>query len=188
MASSFAAGMRAWLEVMPTRPLEYEVLDLDPWLPTLEDAVVNAAAGTTFMAWILSTNWDVELLRVEVAERLGWEGMLELFPELPTEAPSGIPGTAASGRRRALDLLRAAPPLPNGQGSNNWVVSGVRTATGKPLLANDPHLLVQVPSIWFECHLTAPGYDASGVALPFAPGYNEWGVSWATWLQGSALR
>jgi penicillin amidase len=68
--------------------------------------------------------------------------------------------------------------------SNNWVVSGKRTASGKPLLANDPHLAPSVPSIWYLTHLSAPGLRVAGVSLPGAPGviigHNEriaWGVT-----------
>lgn len=68
--------------------------------------------------------------------------------------------------------------------SNNWVVSGKRTASGKPLLANDPHLAPSVPSIWYLAHLSAPGLRVAGVSLPGAPGviigHNErvaWGVT-----------
>src|SRR5260370_36039467 len=62
-------------------------------------------------------------------------------------------------------------------GSNNWVVSGAHTATGKPLLANDTHLELSVPPIWYEIHLTAPGWNVKGFTLPGAPlvviGHNE---------------
>jgi penicillin amidase len=137
------------------------------------------------MSWSLSGNWDTELLRVELADRVGWEGLLDLFPDLPSEAGPVLAGTrGGANRAAALALLRQAPDLPKGQGSNNWVVSGGRTETGKPLLANDPHLLAQLPSIWIEMHLTAPGIDVTGVALPFAPGitigHNEriaWGFT-----------
>ncbi|HYE73492.1 MAG TPA: penicillin acylase family protein, partial [Blastocatellia bacterium] len=68
--------------------------------------------------------------------------------------------------------------------SNNWVVSGKRTTTGKPLLANDPHLAPTVPSVWYLVHLNAPGLHVAGVTLPGAPGviigHNEriaWGVT-----------
>ncbi|HEX9236504.1 MAG TPA: penicillin acylase family protein, partial [Actinomycetota bacterium] len=93
-------------------------------------------------------------------------------PDLPAEASTVIPGKeGGKGTRRAgLDLLRAAPDFPKGQGSNNWVVSGRRSVTGRPLLANDPHLQVQLPSIWFEVHLVAPGMNVRGVTLTFAPG------------------
>lgn len=71
-----------------------------------------------------------------------------------------------------------------GLGSNNWVVSGDHTATGKPLLANDPHLELSIPPIWYEIHLSAPNYNAEGVTLPGAPliviGHNDriaWGFT-----------
>jgi penicillin amidase len=71
-----------------------------------------------------------------------------------------------------------------GLGSNNWVVSGAHTATGKPLLANDTHLELSIPSIWYELHLTAPGFNAKGFTLPGAPliviGHNDriaWGFT-----------
>ncbi len=71
-----------------------------------------------------------------------------------------------------------------GFGSNNWVVSGAHTATGKPLLANDTHLDLTIPSIWYEIHLTAPGWNVKGFTLPGAPmviiGHNDriaWGFT-----------
>jgi penicillin amidase len=69
-------------------------------------------------------------------------------------------------------------------GSNNWVVSGAHTATGKPLLANDTHLELSIPSIWYQVHLTAPGWNVAGFTFPGAPlvviGHNEhiaWGFT-----------
>jgi penicillin amidase len=72
----------------------------------------------------------------------------------------------------------------HGLGSNNWVVSGAHTATGKPLLANDTHLELSVPPIWYEIHLTAPGWNVKGFTLPGTPlviiGHNDriaWGFT-----------
>jgi penicillin G amidase len=72
----------------------------------------------------------------------------------------------------------------HGLGSNNWVVSGDHTATGKPLLANDTHLELSIPPIWYEIHLTAPGWNVKGFTLPGAPlvviGHNDkiaWGFT-----------
>lgn len=169
--TAFLSGARAWLESMPAPPVEYAVLGgLDPRLPGPGEHHVVAAAGV-FLSWTLSGNWDAELLRAEIADRLGWEAVLDLFPGLPTEAGPVIPGPLGGpDRASALELLNEVPGFPSGQGSNNWVVDGRHSSTGKPLLANDPHLLAQLPSIWFEIHLTAPGIDVAGVALPFAPG------------------
>ncbi|HSL68497.1 MAG TPA: penicillin acylase family protein [Actinomycetota bacterium] len=179
ITSAYRAGVRAWVEAMPAKPVEYVVLDLDPDLPDDEGYWTS---GAVLMAWGLSGNWDNELLRAEIADRLGWDAMLDLFPDLPTEAPSVVAGTRP--HPPALDLLRNSPRRPPAHGSNNWVVAGSRTTTGKPLLANDPHLATQMPSIWFEVHLSAPGYEASGVALPFSPGvligrtaHHAWGFT-----------
>lgn len=172
MAEAFAAGIRSFVATMPARPVEYEVLELDPSLPEGMEAVEMAASAVVYMAWTLSGNWDAELLRTEIADRLGWEAMATLFPDLSTEASVIAAGKdgGPTGRRAAMDLLRSAPHIPSGQGSNNWVVSGRRSTSGMPLLANDPHLSAQMPSVWFEIHLTAPGIDTRGVCLPFAPG------------------
>jgi penicillin amidase len=180
MTSAFRAGVRAWLEQMPAPPVEYQVLDLAPEIP---DDPAYWASATAYLAWGLSGNADRELVRAEIAERLGPDALRDLFPDVP-----GVSGPLVAGGREALasavEVLRSAPSRPPGLGSNNWVVAGSRTETGKPLLANDPHLGVATPSIWFECHLSAPGYEASGVSLPFAPGvvigrtaHHAWGFT-----------
>jgi len=81
-------------------------------------------------------------------------------------------------------LEKAGAEVGHGLGSNNWVVSGAHTATGKPLLANDTHLELSIPSIWYEVHLRAPGWNVKGFTLPGAPlvviGHNEriaWGFT-----------
>jgi penicillin G amidase len=168
MTAAFGAGIRAWIETMPARPVEYGILGADPMIPEDGEAAVLEASAAVFMAWSLSRNWDHELLRAEIAERLGPETMRALFPDLDTEA-SAVEASKEGGFDR-MALLRDAILPPSGQGSNGWVVDGSRTETGKPLLANDPHLAISVPSAWFECHLVGPGIDVAGVALPFSPG------------------
>jgi penicillin G amidase len=168
MAAAFGEGFRAWIEAMPAKPVEYQILDSEPEAPTDEQLPEVGAACSVFMAYGLSRNWDHELLRAEIAERLGPEVMRTLFPDLDTESALVEAGKEGGADRAAL--LRDAILPPSNQGSNNWVVDASRTATGKPLLANDPHLAIAAPSIWFECHLSAPGFHAAGVTLPFSPG------------------
>src|ERR1044072_1061836 len=122
------------------------------------------------MSWTLSGNWDNELLRWIIADRLGFEAMQALFPDVETEAAVVTAGKHDHARDAALAILRTAPLPPSMEGSNNWVVDGSRTATGKPLLANDPHIRAQTPSVWFEVHLNAPGIDVAGVTFPLVAG------------------
>ncbi len=174
MLERFRAGVSAWIDAMPAKPVEYTLLDLEPDLPTDEGAW---AAAFVYLAWTLSGNWDTELLRAWIDERLGPDAVRTLLPPLPEDAPA-IAAGALHGR-----LLDSAPRA-KGQGSNDWVVDGTRTTTGKPLLANDPHLLALQPSPWIELHLRAPGYEARGVALVFSPGvllgataHHAWGAT-----------
>jgi penicillin G amidase len=164
MVQAWGAGMRAWAQTMPARPVEYEVLDLQPDVAAADAVEERVASAAAFIAWNLSGNWDAELLRMEIADKLGPRAVEDLFPGFT--APAEVDTTGL----RVLDLLRDAPSRPGGQGSNNWVVAGSRSETGAPLLANDPHLTAGMPPIWFECHLTTPSFDVSGVALPFSPG------------------
>jgi len=174
MMRRFIAGARAWVASMPAPPLEYAMLGVPPELP--ED-LEGWAAVFAYLAWGLSGNWDDELLRLRLSERLGVSAAETLLPPGPVDPPVTAAGSLAG---RLLEGL----PRSHGQGSNNWVVSGSRTASGRPLLANDPHLLAQQPAAWFELHLRAPGYEARGVAFPFAPGivvgataHHAWGVT-----------
>lgn len=174
MHARFRAGVAAWIAQTPSPPVEYMLLDLAPDLPQDEGAW---AAAFAFLAWGLSGNWDTELLRAAVGERLGPESVAVLLPPLPATPPAAI--TGALGGRLLDDL-----PRPKAQGSNDWVVSGSLSTTGKPMLANDPHLLAVQPGVWIELHLRAPGYQARGVGLTFSPGillgtteHHAWGVT-----------
>ena len=175
MHARFREGCAAWIAQMPSLPVEYSLLDMTPSIPT--DDPGAWAAAFVYLAWGLSGNWDKELLRTAIDERLGDDAVRTLLPPLPFDLPH-IPAGTLGGR--LLDDL----PRPRGEGSNDWVVSGARTTTGKPLVANDPHLLAVQPGAWIEMHLRAPGYEARGVALTFSPGillgttaHHAWGVT-----------
>ena len=174
MHGRFRAGVRAWVGAMPAAPVEYTLLDTAPWIP--EDDAAWAAAFV-MLAWGLSGNWDTELLRAWIAEAGDDQLVARLLPPLPADAPEVLPGALAGA-------LFDSTPRAKGQGSNAWVLAGSRTSTGLPLLANDPHLLATQPGVWFECHLSAPGYRARGIALTFSPGvllgcteHHAWGVT-----------
>ena len=108
--TAFLSGANAWLETMPAAPVEYGLLGgVQPWLPAPDEHDV-VAASIVFMAWSLSGNWDTELLRVEIADRLGWEGLLDLFPDLDAQAGPVIAGTRGGPNRAGASRSCSRPP------------------------------------------------------------------------------
>ena len=174
--TAYTAGVNAARREVKARPPEFLILGVEPapWDP------VDSLAWATMMAWDLGGNWRSELNRLRLAARLPVERIDELLPPYPGDAP--LPardyvqlyrdlGLAKGPVRQAwLDLPLAAPPSGiEGIGSNNWVLAGSRSATGHPLLANDPHLGLTTPALWYFARLQAPGLDVGGATMPGLP-------------------
>jgi len=185
---SYAAGVNAFIESHENRlPLEFTILGFKPapWTP------LDSLVWGKMMCWDLGGNWETELLRAELVDKLGEEKVQELLPPYPDEGPFIIPPEVKSYAGLGAGILdeyaRAEALLDwggEGVGSNNWVVDGTRTTTGMPLLANDPHLGLSLPSIWYEMGLHGGGFDVVGASFPGAPciiiGHNQhiaWGVT-----------
>jgi penicillin G amidase len=181
---AYSAGVNAYIS-RAKMPLEFTIVRSrpEPWTP------VDSLAFGRLFGWALTGNWDSEIIRSWTIERFGAEVMAELEPMYPAGAPVIVPpGTEATGvRPDLLEDLRQAQDLvglPKRGASNNWTVDGTKSATGKPLLASDPHLTLSMPSIWWEMHLDSPDFKAAGVGLPGLPavvmGHNEriaWGMT-----------
>jgi penicillin amidase len=168
IANAWVWGIHAYIDRMPVRPIEYEILDVDPSFPP------PAQAETEFaligLGGLIPMNFDMELLRAAAVEKVGWEAMLTLFPPNPPETSIVAAGKLrGEGHQSALELLGRLPVPPRGQ-SNNWVVAGKRTTSGRPLIATDSHVGFGTPSVYYEIHLNAPGLDVSGVTPPSYPG------------------
>ncbi len=197
LIEAYVAGVNAFLADHHGGglPVEFALLRTspEPWTG------VDVVAWQKTMAFQLSANWREELLRVQLEARVGAESAGQLMPAytpggpviLPPDAvlrsrplgsgasePGPTPGRGPGGLAEAaadlaalaaiVDTLDVAPPL--GGGSNNWVVSGARSITGKPLLANDPHLAGQAPAVWYLAHVTGGGLDVIGATVPGVPG------------------
>ncbi len=148
-------------------PPEFLLLGVRPgkWTPA------DSIGWSTMMAWDLSGNHATELLRFALSGRLDAQRLGELFE---TDPPAQLPDLArlyeGLDRGDVAALMQAIPPGNiDGIGSNNWVVDGRHTVSGKPLLANDPHLGLNSPALWYFAHLSAPGLDAIGATLPGLP-------------------
>jgi penicillin amidase len=167
----YADGVNAYLA---QGPLPVELLLLrhtpEPW------QVVDTLAWIKMMAWQLSVNWETEILRAQLIARLGPERAAELEPTYAGHWPLVLPADMDYARvgRSALERAQAGRPFTGpgphaGLGSNNWLIGGARTATGRPLLANDMHLGMTMPAIWYENHLCGGDLHVTGVTFPGIP-------------------
>ena len=183
---AYAAGVNAYLDSRSgALPPEYALLQYspEPWLPA------DSLVWGRLMAQWLSGNWRTESLRAALSERLSAEQLADLWPAddggaAPTLAVSEDvrrqSASFAALQGRIPDILRPVSTL----ASNAWVLSGTSTESGKPLLANDPHLGFRAPGLWYLARLKAPGLDVSGATTPGVPfhilGHNgriAWGLT-----------
>jgi penicillin G amidase len=199
---SYTAGVNAYLKDHDTTALslEYAILGLlspdykiEPWTP------VNSLTWGKAMAWDLRGNLGEEIERAVLLKTLTPEQVAELFPAYPedhpvivnrlgiqdaAQAPTSAPSMAFEIPEETLAALQhntslldlAMGPAGDGIGSNSWAVSGAHTASGMPLLANDPHLGIQMPSIWYQAHLECKPvseecpYNVAGFTFAGVPG------------------
>lgn len=211
---SYAEGVNAYLADHTGTRLSFEYAPLilqnrgyepEPWDP------IDSLSWARMMAWDLSGNMGAEIARAVLAGSIARSRVDELFPPYPDDRPYILPESSpyaggdapANASGSALDVelaplfvatadrLEAVNRLigePGAEiGSNNWVVSGSKTSTGLPLLANDPHLSIQMPSIWYEvglhcgddCPINVVGFSFAGVPGVII-GHNDriaWGVT-----------
>lgn len=181
---SFVAGINAYVDLVrrePARlPAEFRLLGTEPAMWAAEDVVRCRAHA-------LVKNVETEIARANIAARFGIEAdrlHRKLEPAWTTRLPDGLPpGPIPPEVWRtyllATDPLALAagdpmsPPrldaLAN-TGSNNWAIAPARTATGRPILASDPHRVHELPSLRYIAHLSAPGLDVIGAGEPAVPG------------------
>lgn len=178
----YAQGVNAYIdEATEDGRLSYEfaLLGYEPesWTP------VDSLAIGKFMAYDLGGNWNSLAVRHWALNEFPEAKARELFIRYPEEAPAIL----EANKQQPVNVAGAFDPAlipPEFNGSNNWVVSGDKTESGLPLLADDPHLGLSTPSIWYQMHLQSPEQNVSGVIFAGIPGiilgHNEtiaWGVT-----------
>jgi penicillin G amidase len=199
----YARGVNAYISEADALPAEFRLLDYQPrrWQP------VDSMLIVLNMVQTLDEQWPTKLSREAITKKVGPTLAADLYPtgswrdhpptqampdltQPPVDVPPPPPDEDQSFNGVADDLLRlrAAIGLATCRGctagSNEWVLSGAHTASGRPLLSNDMHLNHSVPGVWYEMDLRAPNFHAAGVSLPGVPmivgGHNEhiaWGYT-----------
>ena len=179
-------GINAYIQTLSPKdyPLEFKLIGIDK-LPTFEPK--DIAGLSTMMAWELQGGWDSELFFGALQEVLGEEYLSDIMPsykkEYPTIANTGnvLMKSYKEYASKTKKLRKTLETDKTGYGSNAWVVSGEKTSTGKPLLANDPHLALNLPPWWYEIRLKGSSYNFGGYGLYGFPlpvlGHNE-NIAW----------
>lgn len=189
---AYTKGVNAYISSLTYSdlPVEYKLLDYEPeaWSP------IKTAAIFKLMAFNL-TGYETDIALTNFRQLFGETATNQLFPDFPEGLDPIVSGNIQIDSILQPDSVPILIPSlltgidmpvePNPMnGSNNWAVHGSRTSTGAPLLANDPHLGLNLPAIWFEIQLHGPDVNVYGVSIPGVPmvvlGFNEhiaWGFT-----------
>ncbi|MFH1853005.1 MAG: penicillin acylase family protein [Candidatus Neomarinimicrobiota bacterium] len=188
-AEAFADGVNQYLVDNPDKlPLEFAILGYQPapWKPEHSLNLIG------YMAWDLTMPWSIEVVLHNIRRKVGEAKYRELVPDLDAQTSVAYPSFTAVPAELDFESLLVAQTQPLEalgitafRGSNNWVVAGAKSATGRPLFANDMHLGLSAPGIWYQMHQVIEGQlNVTGVALPGAPfvvaGHNDriaWGMT-----------
>jgi penicillin G amidase len=179
---AFVKGINAAIAETATHlPIEFQITGLKPqrWTP---ETVVSRMAG-----FVMTRNAASEVWRAQIVKALGTQKVEELAPLNPIkklQIPEGLNLNDIDQSVLSFFPNRYVPLKLKPVESNNWVVDGTKSITGKPLLANDPHRLILNPSLRYITHLVAPGWNVLGAGEPALPGiatgHNEriaWGIT-----------
>ena len=192
----YADGVNAYIDQLHPKdyPVEYKLLDYAPevWEPK------KTALLLMYMTKMLAGG-DEDLEKTNALRLFGKDNFDLLFPDffditdpvIPKETDwsfINVPQTQLPASKAILDTIRETIEQPHpDNGSNNWAISGTKSTTGHPILANDPHLSLNMPAIWFVMQLSTPNHNAFGATIPGAlgviSGFNQhiaWGETNAT--------
>ena len=185
LLTSYSKGVNAYIEEAGGNlPVEFDVLGYLPekWTPVESIIVIR------MMAWQLNISWWSDFTFIELVQKLGAEKVKEIYPDYPENGELIIPSSIQDYPKIVSDVVDVDKCFRKFLGfdgthigSNNWVVNGNKSGSGKPIIANDPHLAYRAPGIWYAAVLNAGGWKAAGVSLPGVPGFvigkNE-NISW----------
>lgn len=174
LLEAYSRGVNYYLEEKKNKyPVEFDVLGYQPeeWKPEHSIIVIR------MMAWELNLGWWTDLTFTELVQKLGEEKVKEILPGYPENAPTIIPSDIkkfAQINNNFIDTDKAFRKFfgmtGTHLGSNNWVVNSQMSGSGKPIIANDPHLAYRAPGIWYAAVIKSLDWNAAGVTLPGVPG------------------
>jgi penicillin amidase len=185
--NAYADGVNQFISASRHKlPIEFVILGYKPerW------KVTDCANLIGYIAWDLNGSWNAEIILHKLEAKLSKAQVADFIPGYDSTQSTVYSTKSINGDDWQSELLKTSEKLSSlglqvFHGSNNWVVSGSKTATGKPMLANDMHLGFNAPGIWYQMHQVIPGkLNVTGVVLPGQPfivsGHNDsiaWGLT-----------
>lgn len=193
MIIAYTAGVNAFIK-QGNYPLQFSLIHYTPkpW------TVIDSIAWQKMLAWDLQSSWEEKIKNYLLLNKYDYFGVNYFRPPYPSDAPTVLSEEDLQQMHLTVQAFAKQKPVKHllldlhdlaqqiafsdnikqalgfsdapGKGSNNWVVSGRFTDTGKPLLANDTHLELQSPSIWYLAEMKAPGFHVYGATIPGLPG------------------
>ncbi len=166
-------------------PVEFDILGYQPesWKPINSEEIIR------MMGWELNISWWVDISFTELVQKLGVKKVEEILPEYPENGSTIIPSEIKSYPKITSDFIDTDKRFREFMGwsgthigSNNWVVDGKKSVSGKPIIANDTHLGYKAPGTWFAAVLQEGAMNVSGFTLPGVPGVvigKNSDISWA---------
>ena len=179
---AYAAGVNAFIGSTESLPVEYELVGAmpEPWQPWDGCAVYK-------VRHVLMGTFGTKLWRARILQTLGPELVVKLRDGGETAGPVvTLPGVEYSALPDAAESVFGSEALEGrwdwAAGSNNWALTGARTASGSPLLAGDPHRPLEVPNVYYQNHVACPDFDVIGYSFAGVPGFAHFGhnaeVAW----------
>lgn len=171
---SYSAGVNHYIkEAKGKYPIEFDVLGYDPyeWEPFHSLIIVR------LLGWELNMSWWVDFTFAQIVQKFGKEKALEILPDYPENAPyilqsdfKKLTGLSSSLIETDKQFRKFLGIYGTHLGSNNWVVNSKMSATGKPIIANDPHLAFSAPGKFYAAVIKSKNWNAAGVTIPGIPG------------------
>ncbi len=204
LIQAYCNGVNAYIKNLSPKdfPIEYKLLDYTPeeWTP------IKVALLLKNMANMLSV-YEYDIENSNFVAKYGIDEFRKLYPDFIADEDPIVPVgtkwssdnlqvekqklTSYSQQQNSVTFANALQKPDEINGSNNWAVSGSKTTSGKPILCNDPHLQLSLPSIWYEMHLVSPNMNVYGATLPGSPaviiGFND-SISWGVTNGGRDVR
>ena len=191
MLDAYSLGVNAFIATTAALPVEYALVGAapEPWQPW--DSLAVLKLRHIFMGTFESKIW-----RAKLVNHLGPEKAAALLPGYQKGQLLILPPGAEylGDQSNVLEELSKGADAAywleeHDAGSNNWVVSGSRTASGKPLLAGDPHRALDTPNVYYQNHISCPDFDGIGLSFPGVPGFPHFGhnsyVAWCVTHTGA---